>query len=381
MFPIFQGDAEGVDTERRAAMFAGEGHEASSGPFHRMAAEEEERQLGGSITDWNAADDGQQMRAASTSGVAATAPVPSPFGAPSGASVAQGAAGSYLASILSLAADAKLGAQVARVRLGLDAKVRQAFGSQLFFGSAPAGSLGSAGPQSTGSGLPAPDEQREMQALIERSRDAQAHLQLILGALEDYQCHRKGLADAAHRLGLALQEAGQRSPGPYGQALMSCGTAHQQAAACRMEAHAAEELHVLSKLRAHHGKAAADCRRAVRKFEAATQELRVLQHARMEAQTSKEMASGDSPLAPTVESDAARLEEARAQRVRSAAETVRGKLTMFEAKHAADYAASVASHFSSVAAEEGRISAAFAELGGSLEPVRKAAVAVELPST
>jgi len=349
MFPTFHGGGGPAGADPSAGMPT-EGH--GGGPFHRMEAEEE-RQLGGTI-EW-ASDN-------------APAPPATPFAAPTPASQAEG----YLASILSFAADAKLGAQVARVRLGLDAKVRQAWESQWL--SRFAGS-------SSGSGFSAAQDEAGIQTLIQQSRDAQEHLKVILGALEDYQRHRKGLADAAHRLGLALQEAGMRSPGQYGEALRSCGVAHQQAAACRMEAHAAEELHVLSKLRAHDGKAAADCRRSVRKFEAAVQELRVLQKARLEAQSAKQMANGDSPLTPTVEADAARFEETWVQRVQSAGEAVRGKLSMFEAKHAADYAASVVSHFSSVATEESRISQAFADIATSLDPIRRSAATVQLVNT
>merc|ERR1712232_137029 len=106
-------------------------------------------------------------------------------------------------------------------------------------------------------------EPEDLRSPIQEFQDSQQHLDTVLLALEDYQRHRQGLADAAQRLGMALQEAGQRAPGPLGDALVASGTAHSRAAERRRSAANAEELRSLSKLRAHHGKAAADCRRTV----------------------------------------------------------------------------------------------------------------------
>lgn len=374
MFPTFQGPTfQGPE--------AGNSGANEGGPFHRMEAEEERNTI-----DWTGgAEDVHSTRMAASPGMAS-----SPSSVLGGAAAAAGPGlEGYLAGMMSLAADAKLGAQVARVRLGLDARLRQACESQLLSRIGVASSLtreamggsgvvgGSGGGGREGGASPAEDE-AGLRALIQESRAAQDHLRVVLGALEDYQRHRQGLADAAQRLGLALQEAGQRSPGAYGEALTECGRVHKQEASCRMEAHAVEELHVLSKLRSHHGKAAADCRKAVRLYEAARQELSVLRHARLEAQRAKEQASGDSPLTPTVEADAARLEEESVRRVKTCGDAVRGKLSMFEAKHAADYASSVASHMGSVAAEDIRVSATFADIPGALEAIRRAAPSSEL---
>mmetsp|Transcript_76175 Transcript_76175/g.205494 ORF Transcript_76175/g.205494 Transcript_76175/m.205494 type:complete len:387 (-) Transcript_76175:135-1295(-) len=366
MFPTFGGG--GADTEAVAdtALIGSDGH--VSAQFHRMEAEDQEgnRQLDG--------------RSQADASLAAAAVSSSSSSFPSFAAAAPSASSlkEYFASIASFAADAKLGAQVARVRMGLDAKVLQACESPAVAKLGGSALGGVVRPRSVAAASGELDDRPGLRELINSSKASQDHLKIILDALEDYQRHRQGLADASHRLGLALQEAGQRSPGEYGEALSACGEAHQQAGSARTEACAAEELHVLSKLRAHDGKAASDCRRTVRQYEAAVHELALLRRARQDAQLAKQAASCDSVLAPTVEGDAARSEEAWVQRVQASGEAVQGKLSMFEAKHAVDYAASVTSHMKSVAAEESRVSGAFAEAAKSVEVVRRAAPACEL---
>merc|ERR1712018_561995 len=100
-----------------------------------------------------------------------------------------------------------------------------------------------------------------------------------LPALEDYQRHRRGIADAAQRLGMAMQEAGQRSMGPFGDALGVLGMAHRQAAAQRLDAHTVEERQAFEPIRMHYEQAAKDCKRALREYEAARKELRLLRQA------------------------------------------------------------------------------------------------------
>jgi len=206
--------------------------------------------------------------------------------------------------------------------------------------------------------------------MSQQSSDSREHLEAVLTALEDLQKHRQGLADAEQRLAQALQEAGQREHGPYGEALAVCGKVHQQAASKRLEAHAAEELHVVSKLRAHHGKAGSDVKRTARKYEMAWQELQTLRRARSEAQRTKQSASGDTMLSPTVETNAASTEEQKVAFLRSAADSVRGKLTMFEAKHGTDYGVSMGTHMGCLAVEQKAVADIYATAQDSAEVVK-----------
>merc|ERR1712217_13645 len=132
---------------------------------------------------------------------------------------------------------------------------------------------------------------------------------------------------------------------------VASGTAHFRAAERRRSAHAAEELRSLSKLRAHHGKAAADCRRTVRHYESTLQELRVLQQARACAQEAKQ-ASGASLITPAVESGAERAEDEVSKRLEDAGQEASGKLAMFHAKHEVDYMESIAFHMRNTLDEE-----------------------------
>lgn len=289
-----------------------------------------------------------------------------PVSVASGTEDTEGSITSVMVRALSFVADARLGAQVARVHLGVDAKVRKACESPLLAQLGLQSSRGA--PMVRGESSVDIPEPPGLRPLIQSFQDSQAHLEVVLLALEDYQRHRQGLADSAQRLGIALREAGQRAPGMQGEAFSTCGAAHQQAAACRTEVHATEELRVLSKLRAHHGKAAADCKRAVRKYESALRELRFLQRARSDAFEVKKI-SGDSPFTPAVESGAQRVEEAGQQRLHEAAEAVKGKLTMFQAKHAVDYAESIAFHMKNVVREERSVADELAGIGGAIEQI------------
>merc|ERR1712217_575108 len=132
---------------------------------------------------------------------------------------------------------------------------------------------------------------------------------------------------------------------------VASGTAHFRAAERRRTAHAAEELRSLSKLRAHHGKAAADCRRTVRHYESTLQELRLLQQARASAQEAKQ-ASGASLITPAVESGAERTEDEASGRLQSVGQEAHGKLTMFHAKHSVDYLESISFHMQNTQDEE-----------------------------
>jgi len=279
---------------------------------------------------------------------------------------------SPMEALFSLAADAKLGAQVARVRLGIDAKFQKACDQAPLLsrlGLKPArvtqGTLNMGWMEAASR----PQEELDVNSLIHQFEESQDHLKTVLEALEDYQRHRAGLAEAGHRLGLALIEASQRAPGqPVGEALRTCGTVHKQAATRRDAARAAEELHVVSKLRAHSGKAAADCRRAVRRYECALREVQLMETARREATRAKEV-SGDSLLTPTVEGESERAEEASKQRLQSATDEAKAKLSMFQAKHAVDYASSLALHMKSTQAEEGAIRDEFDEIGVAADTI------------
>lgn len=295
----------------------------------------------------------------------------------------------------SLAADAMLGAQVARVRLGLDARLQKARDSRLVAhlglrsaltpaSRAPPAAHVVVGADATGSaaqGSSGPtrgDEATlELETLIQGFRDSYEHMDTVIIALEDYQRHRQGLADAGHRLGLAFQEAGQRLADRRGESLVACGSSYQKAAARRLEACEAEELRVLSKLRAHHIKAAADCRRAVRGYEASSQELRVLQRARAEAQDAKRLA-GDSLLTPAVEGRAERMQSAATQCCSVASEVARSKLSMFEAKHAIDFVATVGLHIRNVTEEERGVAAHYAGIDDAIDGILQNMPAAEL---
>lgn len=375
MFPTFRGGDRAAAAERSDLE---DGHVSSH--FERMEVEDDRD---ANLTGWSSADarPGPQSPGGSAAPFIGSASSSSSFSSTFAESFTQHTQSlaahaptasqlrEYMAGIASLAADAKLGAQVARVRLGLDARVRKACESPVLSQLGPTSAM--LRPRELS---PTPSEALEpegLRELISSSTEAHAHLRVVLSAMEDYQRHRQGLAEAAQRLGLALQEAGQRSPGEFGEALGACGLAQQRAAAARREASGVEEVHVLSKLRAHDGKAASDCRRAVRQYEAALHELRLLRRARLEAQLSKQAASGDSMLAPRVEADAARLEEAWLERVRETGDKAEAKLRMFQAKHQSDYAFSIATHMAGIAAEEQRIAEAHAEAAGAVAVVRR----------
>merc|ERR1711920_398854 len=127
----------------------------------------------------------------------------------------------------------------------------------------------------------------------------------------------------------------------------------------------------------HHAAAAKDCRRAVREYEAARHEQQLLHKARQEARATKQE-SGDSQLTPTVEKAATQAEEKVDHRVHTAIDTVRGKLAMFEAKHAVDYAAAVSFHMKSVAAEELHVAEDFAKIDRAVSTLLGAAHYAEL---
>lgn len=383
MFPSFQGsqgDAHATELNERSP--------GGSSPFHRYDND----------------DESDRERISPFQDHPPTAVRAAP-GSPSQASVGQNFSANLgplegywtggVDRVMSLAADATLGAQVARVRVGLDAKVRKACEAPIFtqlgLETITSGianrTAGSAVETLAAAALPAQGdvsqaEHENLCVMIQRSKDAQAHLEAVLGALEDYQKHRQGLADAEQRLALALQEAGQREQGAYGEALATCGKAHQQAAAKRLEAHAAEELHVVSKLRAHYGKAGADVKRTTRRYEAAWQELQVIRRARTEAQRLKQAASGDSLLAPTVEGNAATTETVKVHLLRAEADSVKGKLSMFEAKHATDYGVSMGAHMECLVAEQSNISQFYVAAQSAAETVKASkAASVELEAS
>lgn len=400
MFPSFQGNDPGsMDGPGEAPFQRMDGDDRS--PFRRLDPEDRSDRMDrgppppvpnqatsssvpldhASLSDWQSDPSRDQGPGLVRAGASAGS-----FAAPSFAN--DGLLGGLLDKGMSFAADAALGAQVARVSMGLDAKVRKAceseFASNLGLTSFARGlatissnlpfqgSDGCTSPTSaTRDGEVTEVEHTGLCNLIQQSINSQTHLETVLSALEDYQRHRQGLAEAEQRLGLALQEAGQREQGSYGEALSACGRVHQQASARRLEAHAAEELHVVSKLRAHHGKAAVDCRRTARRYECTWQELQVLRRARNSTQRMKQMASGDSPLTPVVEGNANTTEESVLQRLRAEADASRGKLTMFQAKHSADYGSSMGAHMEAISAETAALATAFAGAASAAEMVKK----------
>lgn len=60
-----------------------------------------------------------------------------------------------------------------------------------------------------------------------------------------------------------------------------------------------------------------------------------------------------------METNAAQTEGSKVQYLRAAADSVRGKLSMFEAKHGTDYGVSMGAHMECLAAEEAQISSIY----------------------
>jgi len=219
--------------------------------------------------------------------------------------------------------------------------------------------------------LPALAEPPGLRKRIQQFEQTSVNLEALLPALEDYQHHRAGLADAEKRLCVALQQAGQRARGSSGEALVACGGAHYQAAARRLEAHAAEELNVVKPLRSHRDLAAADATRAVRDYEHARYSLRRLQYAREQARYAKRV-MGDNALTPVVDTNAQKAEDVARKRLDALGDTALGKIAMFEAKNCVDYATVVTFHMNSAAKEEHGAAEALSGLGDALRSITDA---------
>lgn len=289
--------------------------------------------------------------------------------------------------LMSFTADARLGAQVMRIRTGVDAKM------QVIRDSRPVTSvLSRVGLRKslTASGVPCdpPDcvesevldlftEEPALRQRIQSFHETQAHLDDVLPALQDYQRHRQGLADAEQRLGIALQESGMRQPGPLGQALQDCGTAHRKAADRRLEAAQEEEKHVTSVLLMHSNQAGLDCKRSVQAYEASRHELRLLCEAREKARVTKKqlVESGanrvDSKLAPTVDAAVTETEVRAKERLQATSEAANAKLAMLEAKHKLDYATALSTHLKTVVEEEQCIAGVFGTIGEAVVTIKE----------
>lgn len=212
----------------------------------------------------------------------------------------------------------------------------------------------------------------------------QAHLDELVPALQDYQRHQQGLADAEQRIGMLLQEAGMRAPGEFCQALHDCGAVHRQAGARRLESHADEERNVTSVLVMHLNEAAADCRRAVHEYEASRKELSVLHQARTKAQSTKQQLteSGankvDSKLTPSVESAADKVENRARQKLQDATEKVVAKIAMLEVKHKLDYATSLSYHMKNMSQEEKDLAGILGDVSGPVRAIQESAAHADL---
>merc|ERR1712232_1145707 len=88
----------------------------------------------------------------------------------------------------------------------------------------------------------------------------------------------------------------------------------------------------------------------------------------MGAQEAKR-ASGDSVLSFAVEQGADRAEDAVKHRIRAVNEVVRGKLSMFAAKHSVDFVATVALHAKNAVNEERGIVDEFKGIDGAIDEV------------
>lgn len=288
-----------------------------------------------------------------------------------------------------LAADARLGAQVMRVRSGIDAKMQVVRDQQPISTLLSRLGLGGSGvtPAAVdGEGDPDLSEPPGLRAQIDQFTETRAHLDVLLPALEDYQRHRRGLADAEQRIGIALQEAGMRGclpNSPSAQAISACGVAHRSAALRRLEAVEIEERQVLEALRMHDKQAVADCKRAVREYEAARLELKTMKDARARNHTLKEGIGadfGDPLVSPTIGAVAEQTEQKVKLRLSNASEAAAGKLSMLQVKHEVDYAAAVTSHLKSASAEEREVADCLGKLDNEIRTILEASTRAHLQS-
>jgi hypothetical protein len=265
----------------------------------------------------------------------------------------------------SFAADARLGAQVLRVRSGIDAKIQEMRENKPVsrmlakVGITKMPGVPCDPPRGAeGDVLELFNEDPSLRERIQNFHHTQAHMEMLLPALEEYQRHRRGLAEAEQRICIALQEAGQRAPGEFGQALQECGSIHRKIADRRLQAWQTEEQGATSVLRNHCSQAVDDCKRSLRDYEAARQELRVLYEARARARSVKQTleesgaAKVDSFVSPHVDSSAQLTEDKLKQKVQATSETAAAKIAMIEVKHTLEYANSLALHLTTLAEEE-----------------------------
>lgn len=301
----------------------------------------------------------------------------------------------YKERFLAFAADARMGAQVLRVRTGVDAKLQTVRDSRPVTST-----LSKVGVRKSAAanGVPCdpPDgveadvrdlfnEEPALRQSILQFHDTQGHLDDLLPALQDYQRHREGLADAEQRIAIALQEAGMRmGPGALGQALQTCGNVHKLAATKRTEAQEAEEKNVTSVLRGHTNQAGQDCKQAVQSYEASRHELRLLYDAREKARGTKQqmMESGankvDSKLAPHVNAAMEQAEEQAKERLVGTSEAVTAKLAMLRAKHQLDYATALSHHMNNLVQEEQGVQEVLGTLGDAIATIQDSAMQNDL---
>merc|ERR1719235_3011206 len=217
---------------------------------------------------------------------------------------------------LAFTSDARLGAQVLRVRTGVDAKVQAVRDSRTVSSllekvgiskSSAAAGVGVDAPTGVDEGVS--DLFQEDPALRARIVDFhhnRQHLDSLLPVLQEYHQRRRALAETEQRLAHVLQEAGVQQPGGYGKALTDSGDAHLSASVRRFQAAEDEEKYVTSVMSTHSRQVSDDCHQAVQAYEACRKELKLLHEARVTSASTKQslQESGasrvDSKLAPTV---------------------------------------------------------------------------------
>jgi len=310
---------------------------------------------------------------------------------------AKGKVATAKGKFMSFTADARLGAQVIRVQTGVDAKlqaVRDQKGvrnllSKVGIGKGPAADgIPCEPPQGAASEVPDLLQQDpSMRGCIVNCNQEQAHLDDLLPALQDYQRHRQGLADAERRLATCLKEHGVRKPGKYGQALQASADMHLQASLRRLEAYENEEKHVTSVMRSQYPLASHDCKLAVQAYEESRKELRLLYEARERSSSTKQLvqesgANGvDGKVAPQVEAGFDKALAAATERFQATATAAGAKVAMLEAKHGLDHAVALAYHMKNVANEEKDISGMFGTVDETVAALEQAASRASLDIT
>lgn len=287
---------------------------------------------------------------------------------------------------MSWTADARQGAQVLRVKTGVDARWQVVKESR--FVTKTLSKVGMQKGMADGTPCEPPAcedpevldlfaEDPVLRQMIVQFHETQQHLQELLPALQAYQLHRQGLADAEQRLGIALQEAGQRNTGPLSQALQACGLVRCKAATRRAETHKDEDRNVVSGLITHNDEAFTDCKRAVQAYEAARKELRLLYDAKETARATKQQLidSGanqvDSHLTPPVSKISDETESLAKEKLQATATAARAKLAMLEAKHRLQYATAIASNMKNYVQEEAEIAKSLGSLGEAVATIQE----------